>query len=119
MRSNGEIKWGGRLVPIACALVGEAVAIEETEAATGWSASTPARSPRSTEAPSARAVSTAAADTEPSPTHNPENCQPCIRSKLSTMHPLDTRSGLMRGMFYVGQIAGPLANRHRADLRRI
>ncbi len=31
VRSNGEIKWGGRLVPIACALAGEAVALEETE----------------------------------------------------------------------------------------
>jgi len=30
VRSNGEIKWGGRLVPISCALVGEAVALEET-----------------------------------------------------------------------------------------
>ena len=30
VRSNGEIKWGGRLVPISCALVGEPVAIEET-----------------------------------------------------------------------------------------
>jgi putative transposase len=29
VRSNGEIKWGGRLVPISCALVGEAVAVEE------------------------------------------------------------------------------------------
>jgi putative transposase len=31
VRSNGEIKWGGRLVPIACALAGEPVALEETE----------------------------------------------------------------------------------------
>ena len=30
VRSNGEIKWGGRLVPISGALIGEAVAIEET-----------------------------------------------------------------------------------------
>jgi putative transposase len=31
VRSNGEIKWGGRLVPISCALVGEPVAVAETE----------------------------------------------------------------------------------------
>jgi transposase InsO family protein len=31
VRSNGEIKWGGRLVPISCALVGEPVAVEETQ----------------------------------------------------------------------------------------
>ena len=30
VRSNGEIKWSGRLVPISCALIGEPVAVEET-----------------------------------------------------------------------------------------
>jgi transposase InsO family protein len=30
VRSNGEIKFAGRLVPISCALVGEPVAVEET-----------------------------------------------------------------------------------------
>jgi hypothetical protein len=34
VRSNGEIKWRGRLVPVSSALVGEAVALEEVEH--GW-----------------------------------------------------------------------------------
>ena len=32
MRSNGEIKWGGELIFVSEALIGEPVAIEETEA---------------------------------------------------------------------------------------
>ncbi len=31
VRSNGEIKWRGELIFVACALVGEAVALEEAE----------------------------------------------------------------------------------------
>ncbi|SCB20783.1 hypothetical protein GA0061098_10141, partial [Bradyrhizobium shewense] len=31
VRSNGEIKWRGELIHICSALVGEAVAVEETE----------------------------------------------------------------------------------------
>ena len=31
VRSNGEIKWRGDLIHISSALVGEAVAVEETE----------------------------------------------------------------------------------------
>ena len=37
MRSNGEIKWRGRLVYINCALAGEPVGLAETAA--GWTVS--------------------------------------------------------------------------------
>ena len=39
VRSTGEIKWEGNLVPVSSALAGEAVALEETAA--GWSGSMP------------------------------------------------------------------------------
>ena len=92
VRSNGEIKWGGRLVPISCALVGEAVAIEETEKRrlAGPLLRSPDRH-ASTETPSDRAGPTSRqrTDDRARPTTlkavnhaSGPNCQPSIRWTL-------------------------------------